>query len=133
MKNKKKLILTIVLSVVAVIIFIGAYLMLSKDYTSDSDGEILVTLVDLDGNVVKEKTIKFNEGDTILPLLEANFSNVVMENGMLMTIETLTTPSDWSSYICIYVDDEMSMVGLLDIAFTDGTKLSFVMTEFVYE
>ena len=31
----------------------------------------------------------------------------------------------------IYVNDEMSMVGLLDIQFEDGTKISFVNTEYV--
>ena len=64
--------------------------------------------------------------------MEANFDNVVFENGMLMSIDTFTTPSDWSTFISVYVDDEMSMVGLLDIQFTDGTKISLVMTEFTY-
>ena len=132
MKDKKKLILTIILSVVAVIIFIGAYLMIKSNFTSNSDGAIQVVLVDLDGTTTIEKTIEFKEGDTLQQLLEANFDNVVFENGMLMSIDTFTTPSDWSTFISVYVDDEMSMVGLLDIQFTDGTKISLVMTEFTY-
>ena len=49
-----------------------------------------------------------------------------------MSIEDFTTPSDWSTYISIYVDNKMSQVGLLEIEFMDGTLISFVMTEFNY-
>jgi len=55
----------------------------------------------------------------------------VISDGMIMSIETFTTPSDWSTFISIYVNDEMSMVGLLDIKFEDGTKISFINTEYV--
>lgn len=49
-----------------------------------------------------------------------------------MSIDVLTTPEDWSTFICIYVDNEMSNVGILDIQFTDGTLISFVDTEVIY-
>ena len=133
MKDKKKLILSIILSIVAVAVFIGAYLMINNNYESDSDGQITVVLIELDGTTAMEKTIDFKEGDTLQQLIEQNFNNVVMENGMIMSIETFTTPSDWSTFISIYVDDEMSMVGLAEIQFTNGTKISFIMTEFIYE
>ena len=48
-----------------------------------------------------------------------------------MTFEDYVTPSDWSTFISIYVNDEMSMVGLNDIKFEDGTKISFIITEYV--
>lgn len=133
MKDKKKLILSIILSIVAVAVFIGAYLMINNNYESDKDGQITVVLVELDGTTAMEKTIDFKEGDTLQQLIEQNFNNVVIENGMIMSIETFTTPSDWSTFISIYVNDEMSMVGLAEIQFTNGTKISFIMTEFVYE
>ena len=132
MKDKKKLILTIILSVVAVIIFVVASLMLKNHFTSDSDGQIQVEIIELDGTTKVEKIIDFNEGDTLDQLLSDNFDNVVIENGMLMSIEDYNTPSDWSTFISIYVDNEMSMVGLLDIEFTDGTVISLVITEFIY-
>ena len=50
---------------------------------------------------------------------------------MLMTFEDYVTPADWSSYICIYVNDEMSMVGILEIEFENNTKISLVITEYV--
>ena len=132
MKSKKKLILTIILSLVAVVIMVGVYLKMNDKYTSKSDGEIQVELVALDGSIIKEKTIEFNEGDTLEQLLKDNFCNVVFDNGMLMAIEDYTTPSDWSTYLCVYVDGEMSMVGLLEVQFTNGTKISLVITEFSY-
>ena len=50
---------------------------------------------------------------------------------MIMSIEDYNTPSDWSTFLSIYVDDEMSMVGLADIVFTDGTKISLIITEYI--
>lgn len=132
MKDKKKLILTIVLLLVAVVIFVGVYLKINSKYTTDSDGQIQVEIVDLDGVVIKDKTIEFNEGDTLKELLEENFNNVVFESGMLMAIEDYTTPSDWSTFLCVYVDGQMSMVGLLEVQFTNGTKISLVITEVSY-
>lgn len=132
MKNKKNLILTIILSLVAVIILIGAIIILNNSYKPEVDGQIQVELIDLNGNVVLEKTIEFQEGNTLKYLIEENFSNVVIEDGMLMSIESFETASDWSTFIMIYVDNEESMVGLLDIEFTNGTLISFKMTEFVY-
>ena len=78
------------------------------------------------------KKIDFKEGDTIQYLLEENFDNVVIENGMLMFIETFTTDPDLSAFISICVNSEMSIVGLLEIEFVDGIVISFVMTEYIY-
>jgi hypothetical protein len=132
MKNKKNLILTIILSLVAVIILIGAIIILNDSYKPEVDGQIQVELIDLNGNVVLEKTIEFQEGNTLKYLIEQNFSNVVIEDGMLMSIESFKTASDWSTFIMIYVDNEESMFGLLDIEFTNGTLISFKMTEYIY-
>lgn len=129
--NKKKLILSIGLSIIALALFVVCYILIAKPFAPKADGEIQIVLVDLDGSTVLEKNVEFFVGDTLDKLLQENFENVVIDNGMLMSIESFTTPADWSTYICIYVNDEMSMVGLLDIKFEDGTKISFVNTAYV--
>lgn len=101
---------------------------LYRHYVPESDGSIIVEIVKIDGNKANEKTIEFNSGDSLVSLLDNNFENVVVEDGMIMSIDVLTTPSDWSTFICIYVDNEMSQVGILDIQFDDGTLISFVDT-----
>lgn len=134
MKNakRKNLILTIVLSMVAVGALVFGWIMLSNHYFSRADGHIEIKLIDLYGSTKSDKKIDFKKGDTLIYLVENNYNNVVIENGMLMSIETLITPLDWSTFICIYVDNEMSQVGISDIEFTDGTLISFVMTGFDY-
>ena len=119
-------------TVVAVVVLALGVVAITGNFTSKGLGEIQVELVDLEGNK-ESKNITFDEGDTLISLVEANYENVVIENGMLMAIEDYTTPSDWSTFISIYVNDEMSMVGISDIVFEDGTKISFIITEFVYE
>ena len=133
MKNKKKLILTTILSVVCVVVLILGFILVNNHFKSVSDGEIRITLVDLEKNTISDKKIEFKDGDTIDMILKENYDNVVFENGMIMSIESMTTAPDWSYFISIYVNGEMSQVGLFDIPFTDGMWLSFEMTEFVYE
>ena len=64
--------------------------------------------------------------------IKSKFNNVSFENGMIMTIEDYVTPSDWHTFISVYVNDEMSMVGLLEVQFEDGTKISLKITEYVW-
>ena len=122
----------IVVTIIAVVILgIGIFLA-SNSFSSKYDGEITVTIVDIKGTTVSEKEIPFNKGDELVPLLEKNYDNVVVDNGMLLSIDTLTTPEDWSEFICIYVDGNMSEVGILEIPFSDETEISFVMSELSY-
>ncbi len=131
-KKKKNLILTIALSIVAVGALVFGGIMIGKHYSSKSDGQIEIKLIELDGNVKSDKQIDFKTGDTLVYLVKSNYENVVIENGMLMSIDTFTTAPDWSTFISIYVNNEMSMVGINDIQFVNGTLISFVMTEFIY-
>ena len=127
---KKKLILKIVLSVVALgLIALSVYL-LKDSFKPSYDGIIIVEVIDLDGSVIKEKEILFKEQDLLVDLISNNFENVSYNDGMIMSIENFTTPADWSKFISIYVNDEMSNVGLKDIVFVDGTKISLIVTEF---
>lgn len=128
---KKKLIIKIVLSVVCVAVIMFIAIAARNAFVSKADGEIQVVYVDIEGNTISEKQIEFKEGDTLIKLLQDNFKNVTLNDGMIMTFEDFVTPTDWSQFISIYVNDEMSMVGILDIKFEDGTKISLVITEYV--
>ena len=128
-KNFKKIVLTII----SLLVLVLGSLYLSNNFTSKTQGDVLIELIDIDGNISDSRRIDYQKGDTLVSLIESNYYNVLIENGMLMTIEDFETASDWSTFISIYVNDEMSMVGINDIMFDNNTKISFVMTEFVYE
>lgn len=134
--NKKKLIISIVVSVAACAVLALCIILGSKVFTPNYDGEITVEVVDKDGILVKEKVIKFNEGDTLINLVKENFENVVIsgegESPMIDSIETIKNEADWSYYICIYVDDVESAVGIASIEFIDGTKISFKLIKNPY-
>ncbi len=129
MKNFKKIVLTII----ALVVLVLGGMVFSKTFSSTSDGSITVELVELDGSLKSSKEIEFKKGDQLLTLIEENYENVVIENGMLMSIDTFTTASDWSTFISIDVNGEASMVGLNEIEYEDGMIISLKMTEFIYE
>ena len=125
---KRNTILTAALAVFGLVfIAIGTYF-INEANTAKGDGTITIKVIELEDALVKEKDITFYEGDTLTQLVKANFSNVVIDNGMVMSIESITTPNDWSTYICIYQNDVMSNVGINDIEFQDGDIVSFVNT-----
>ena len=129
MKIFKKIVLTII----ALVVLVLGGMVFSKTFSSTSDGSITVELVELDGSLKSSQEIEFKKGDQLLTLIEENYENVVIENGMLMSIDTFTTASDWSTFISIDVNGEASMVGLNEIEYEDGMTISFKMTEFIYE
>lgn len=125
---KRNTILTAALAVFGLVfIAIGTYF-INEANTAKGDGTITIKVIELEDVLVKEKDITFYEGDTLTQLVKSNFSNVVIDNGMVMSIESITTPNDWSTYICIYQNDVMSNVGINDIEFQDGDIVSFVNT-----
>jgi hypothetical protein len=129
---KKKVLIIVLVIISAVGLGLGIFF-ISKHYASTSDGSITISVVDENNNVLKQKDIDFQKGDTLADLVKKNFNNVVIDNGMLMSIESISTPTDWSTYICIYVNGTASLVGILDIVFQDGDIISFVNTVYIPE
>ena len=130
---KKKLILNIVLSVLALAVVILCVFLLKDSFKPSYDGVITVEYVDVEGNVKKQKEITFVEGDSLTTLIEENFENVTFDNGMLMTIEDFVTPPTWQYFIYVLVDGEASQVGISDIEFTNGTKITLQVTMYSME
>lgn len=129
----KKIVLSIVLSFISFVIVLFCVISLKDSFISTVKGELHVVIIDEENNILQDKKIRFYEGDTMSDLLYSNFQNVKIDNGMIMSIDDLDTPNDWSYWICVYVNGEMSQVGILDVEFKDGTKIEFIMTKFDYE
>ena len=116
---------TILLTLILLFVFVGC-----TNQTTGS-GEIKVELVALDGSVIKEKSIQFDTNSTLEEIIKTEFDNVVFENGMLMEIEDYKTPSNWETFISVYVDGKMSMVGISDIKLVDNMVVSLIITEYI--
>ena len=124
-KEKMKKVKAILLTLILLFTLVGC------SNQASGSGTVKVELVDLDGSVMKEESITFDSEDTLKELIEENFDNVVFDNGMLMEIEDYKTPSDWKTFISVYVDGKMSMVGILEIKLVDNMVVSLIITEFI--
>ena len=107
------------------------FTLVSCSNKTNGSGDIKVELVDLEGVVIKEQTIDFDSNDTLKVLIEENFDNVVFDNGMLMEIENYKTPANWETFISVYVDGKMSLVGISDIGLVDDMVVSLIITKFI--
>ena len=128
---KKKLILKIILSIVALGVIILCVVLLRNSFKPSYDGKLTIEVVGLDGVVIKEKEVEFNTNDVLMDLIKDNFENVTYQNGMIMSIENYQTPIDFQTFLSVYVDDKMSEVGLSEVKFVDGTKISLIITEYI--
>ena len=131
--KKLNLILTITISVVAAIGLFFVVYFITSGTKADSEGKVVIELIDIDESIIKTKEIEFYVEDTLSKVISDNFENVVFDKGMLMSIENYVTPTDWSTFISVYVNGEMSMVGINDIKLEDGLKVSLIITEFIYD
>lgn len=109
---------------------------------NDSDGEIQIILLDEQRNVIFDDTLEFEEEDTLLGLLQDNYTvycgnhqyqpdeaceTNFMNGRVLLGIESVQT--DWfSSYIGIYINGEYSNKGIDAIPLNDGDVIQFEYT-----
>ena len=129
--KKNNIILTSVISFLCLAALIVVVIIKNTNEKAKGDGAIIVELLDVDNSMIKSKDIIYYDGDVLTQLITDNFDNVVFDSGMLMEIEDYKTPADWSTFICVYVDGEMSMVGIDDIVIANGMKISLIITEFI--
>ena len=120
-----------------------AFYIFQPQITNDELGEITIIVVDQIGDIVSNKTIGFEEEDTLFSLLDDNYElgcassqytltdnceSVLFGSRVLLKIDTVET--DWlNSYIAIYIEDEYSISGIDLIPLEDGTTYRFEYTE----
>lgn len=132
MSKKLNIILTIIISLFACIGIVFTIIFINNPDFAKTKGTVTIELVDLDDKKVLSKDINFKEKDTLVSIVSDEFDNVLIENGMVITIEELTTDTiNWSVYISILVNGEYSMVGINDIELVDELIVTFKMEEYI--
>ena len=119
----------IVVVILLLVAMIGTFFIIKNVNEADSDGVIIVEVMDKDENVVKTKEIEFYIGDTLAELVKKNFDNVVINESnygnLILCIETVETDFT-TSYTSINVNGEPSMVGMDQIELIDGITITFI-------
>ncbi|MBP3728991.1 MAG: DUF4430 domain-containing protein [Lachnospiraceae bacterium] len=132
MNNK---VMKIVLALVAVAALAVGIIALTGGFGAKADGHITVTVKDLDDKLLAEKKIGYKTGDKLTDLVQNNFKGVKLEGSgektMIMEIEGITTPADWSTYISILINGEYADKGIASLEFKDGDKIDFVNTKYI--
>ena len=131
---KKELILKLVVTFIGIVVVALVGVFLLKENTSETKGNIIVEVIDLKGEKVIEDKISFKEGDTLLGLLKEHYelrSDDSYGSTFIYDIDDVKTGND--TFLGIYVNNEMSMVGVDLIELQDGLIVSFRVTIIDYD
>ena len=131
---KKELILNLVVTFIGIVVVALVGVFLLKENTSDTKGDITIEVINLNGEKVINDEISFKEGDTLLGLLKENYelrSDDSYGSTFIYDIDDVKTGND--TFLGIYVNDEMSMVGVDLIELEDGLIVSFRVTIIDYD
>lgn len=128
--NKLEFVLKLVITTILIVgLAIGCGLLLRK-YTSNVDGTISIQVVDQDGKLVINDKWDFNEGDTALGILKEHYeirSDDSWGSTFIYDIDDVKTDGN-QYFLALYVNDEMSVVGIDLIEPVDGMVIKFEVT-----
>ena len=131
---KKELILKLVVTFIGIVVVALVGVFLLKENTSETKGNIIVEVIDLKGEKVIDDKISFKEGDTLLGLLKEHYelrSDDSYGSTFIYDIDDVKTGND--TFLGIYVNNEMSIVGVDLIELQDGLIVSFRVTIIDYD
>jgi hypothetical protein len=131
---KKELVFKIVVTFIGIVVVALVGIFLLRENTSETKGNITIEVIDLNGEKVINDKISFKEGDTLLGLLKENYelrSDDSYGSTFIYDIDDVKTGND--TFLGLYVNDEMSMVGVDLIELEDGLIVSFRVTIIDYD
>jgi len=129
---KNKLFLKILITVACLTILIVSLLVYHNctNNTNDNNNEtikITIILEDSFSSRYEEKEISFISGESLKAIIEKNYTCNI-ENGFLNEINGMKSENIYEYFICLYVNDEVSNVGVADVYPKDGDIIKFKMT-----
>ena len=131
---KKELILKLVVTFIGIVVVALVGIFLLRENISEPKDNITIEVIDLNGEKVIDDKIPFKEGDTLLGLLKENYelrSDDSYGSTFIYDIDDVKTGND--TFLGIYVNNEMSMVGVDLIELQDGLIVSFRVTIIDYD
>ena len=141
MEKNKFLIMKIVFTVIGIALVAFAYFLISELAGAKYDGEITIELRDENNILLKEKDIKFNEGDKLDKLLieafgeELEYETTEMYGMNISKIGDLESKyaDTYMFYIAIYQNGEYANFGVSFLPFEDGDIITFKLERYDYE
>lgn len=128
---RKKLILKIIYSIIALGLIITGFVMLAKREEAKDNGTITIELIDLENNVLSTEYHNYKAGDTLFKILDDNY-DIEYENSVfgvyIIKIDSLHAPNKNELFIKILVNDEFSTVGVSQIKLENKLKVTFILT-----
>jgi len=124
-QRKINLILTIFLSIAACSTLIWLLIYFNQSPPATKAGEINIVMICNYDETHHDSWHEFFVNDTLVCVLYRNFEYVVISNGFLIRLCSLDTVYCYSLFIFIYLDDDLSPFGILNISLIDQQRITF--------
>lgn len=125
----KQKIFSIGLTILSIVVIVICVVLITHRKEVDGQGTITFEVIDVDGTLLDKKTVRFEDKDSLLSLVEENYEIELMY-GMIIKIDALYTPNLSKEFIKIYQNCDATTVGISSVTFEDGDIFRFVLTEF---
>lgn len=127
----KKNIIKLIVTIVLVLIGVACYMIFMQEKTSDDSGIVYFTLIDIDGNVVIDDTLTYEENDTLFEVISRNYeveSEKSQYGQYLYSIDEVKT-NTFDTYLALYVDDKYAETGISFIKLYDKMHFKVIETK----
>lgn len=134
MSKKKQNILTVILTIIGVAIIVLMLVFANKDKTVGQDDEsysIDFKVYYQNEELVIDDTLKFNEGESLLSLMERTYDIKTKQDGGMVAILSIDGyESDFvSSYFSLYIDGKYASIGPKNLILTGGLLIEWKWME----
>lgn len=114
----------IIITIVGVSLLAGLVVFVSINPKANDDGQCLILVYDEE--LVYEKNLNFQKGQTLFELMNENFT-IVMEGNVILSIDDVKTDFV-NDYIAIYINDLYANKGIRQIELKDKDVIKFKVT-----
>jgi hypothetical protein len=122
-----------IVSFVLLIVLMTAIFNLKTQNLATETGQLEIVLIGEDENVLDQKVVTFDIGDSLIDILKENFDLQYEEYafGIFITkIGQLEQNPELSIFISFYINGELSMVGISSIEPIDGMIIEFILFQY---
>lgn len=131
MKNKNKILISVIVSVVLLVVIVFASIKLLPKFTSKYDGELTIVVVDDKEKKIFDKKVGFNAGETFMDVIDRNLTIEYESSEFGRMIISINGKKQGNNFWWVYTrNGDFTPTGVDSQEFADGDVFLFELKNF---